>query len=297
LIGALLAGIPQFLYSLHYSDPVLHHQWLTGWSPAHLWQASFATVDGVQHYPMSVGAFYLLRPLLSPQSLPLPLAPFLPLGIFALAGWPGARGRPTSRSAHAWLLLLLCWWLAPALYLAGVPFESARFTLIYLPPLAILESLGFIATLSVLTTLAARLRAYAAVLAVLWVAISLGVLAADARGGVAALARGKEGDLAAVDWLRGHAPPGAPIATFGLTLMLYHYGDSAVHDWTLLDLSAASNADLARAARSPALIVVVNEGNLASQWRGLPPDQAYLWLRAHAHLRPVAHAGGYTIDR
>lgn len=308
-LGALPASIPQLLYSLHDSDPVLHHQWLTGWSPAHLWQASFATVDGMQHYPMSAGAFYLLRPLLSPQTLPLVLAPFLPAGIAALAAGCGERGRAAARP---WLVLLLCWWLIPALYLSGVPFESARFTLIYIPPLAMLEALGLVAAAGVLGRLAvprppsvstlppsgrARRPGGAAILAVLWATIGLGMLAADARDGVAALAHGKEGDLAAVSWLRGHAPPGAPIATFSLTLMLYHYGDPAAHGWTLLDLSAASARDLARVARDPSLTVVVDEGNLAAQWRGLPPQRAFATLRAGAHLRPVGRAGPYTIFR
>ena len=336
ILGALLAGMPQLLYSLQYSDPVLHHQWLTGWSPVHLWQSRLASVDGIQHYPMSAGAFYLLRPLLSPQSLPLPLAPFLPLGIVALAGWrlPSApwRGREqTSKGAKdaalagraprwfgldpdlqppaSWgfrgpanhtrpaLALLLCWWLAPALYLAGVPFESDRFTLIYLPPLVILEATGFAAAVATFAAWATRHRPFVAIIAVLWAVCGLSILAAEARGGVEALAQGKEGDLAAVGWLRSHAQPDVPIATFGLTLMLYHYGDPAAHRWTLLDLSAATSADLARAARDPTLIVAVNEGNLATQWHGLPPQRAFVWLQIHAHLRAQAHAGVYTIFR
>ncbi|MGH2411067.1 MAG: hypothetical protein ACRDGS_11960, partial [Chloroflexota bacterium] len=318
ILGALLAGMPQLLYSLHYSDPVLQHQWLTGWSPVHLWQTRFATVDGIQHYPMSAGAFYLLRPLLSPQSLPLPLAPFLPLGIAALAGWRPPTGprrmrdrapqgaadtvssshaphglgavpviRPPSRSGFGGpsdhpkpaLVLLLCWWLAPALYLAGVPFESDRFSLIYLPPLAILEAIGLVTTLTTLAAWTSRHRHGAVIVTVLWAVCGLSILAAEARGGVRALTQGKEGDLAAVGWLRSHALPSASIATFGLTLMLYHYGDPAGHRWTLLDLSAATSGGLARAARNPTLIVVVNEGNLAAQWRGLPPERAFAWLQ------------------
>jgi hypothetical protein len=43
--------------------------------------------------------------------------------------------------------------------------------------------------------------------------------------------------------------------------------------------------------------VAVNEGNLATQWRGLPPQRAFVWLQIHAQLRPQAHIGGYTIFR
>ena len=291
--GAILAGTPQMLYSLSYSDPVLHQQWLTGWGLEHLWQTDFATQDGAQHYPMSAGAFYLLRPLISPQSLPLTLAPFLLVGIVILYvgtynAWTNGQLAPTSRPL---LLLLLAWWLVPALYLSGVPFESARFALIFAPPLAVLEAVGLAGAVYWLPV--GRRRVLPAVF--MLVGLSLGILVVDAPRPLGALASGKAGDLAAVRWLNLHAPPGAVLVTFGLTLTLYHYGDSQDRRWTLVDLSSATTGDLRGLARTYPLVVVANEANLAEQWAGLPPEKALQWLLGHARLRPVARIGGYTI--
>jgi hypothetical protein len=366
LLGMLLAGWPQALYSLSYSDPVLHHQWLVTWSPAHFWQTRFATVDGVQQYTLSAGAFYLARPLLSPQSLPATLLPLLPIGALALAlgpapmksgfsrcrpchdlsrsgrhiggagvvsapgahstgvdqsshpagahstGWAHPQGggppshptfqgqvaiseespAPDAPKARALLLLLLAWWLVPALYLAGVPFESARFALIYAPPLAVLEALGAVVALRACAARAPRLALAAGTL---WLVGSLCLLGADARGPLSALARVADTDRAAVRWLIAHVPPGAHIATFSLTLSLYHYGDLPAHRWTLADLSAVTPAGARQLARSAPLVVVADAYNLETQWRGIGPDLALREIVSLGRLRPVAHTGPYTV--
>ena len=266
------------------------------WSIAHIWQAHFATADGVQNYPLSVGAFYLLRPLVTPQSLPFLLAPALLVGIMALqagAGGAGGAGGDGLRgnASRPLLLLLLTWWLVPAIFLSGIAFESARFALIYALPLAILEAIGLVAAVLWLQRFWRGARHAGVVVALL----SLGILGADVSRPLGALASGKTGDLAAVRWLMQHAPHGATLVTFSLTLTLYHNGDLPRHDWTLLDLSAVTPADLQRLARTRPLIVIVNEPNLAAQWPGLPPETAFLWLSEHVRLRPVAHVGGYTM--
>ncbi len=293
LLGVAVAAVPLLLSTVSYSNPVVHQQWLTSWSIQHYWQTRFFTADGLQHYPMSVGEFYLLRPLVAPQSLPFLLAPFVPAAILALAG-----GIRMTRRSHGYvpnagplLLLLLAWWLVPALYLSGVPFESARFALIYAPPLAILEAVGLAATVRYLLSAWRPALPGALVLAIL----GLGILAVDIRRPLAALADGKTGDLSAVHWLAGHAPPGATLVTFSLTLTLYHYGDLRGHGWTLVDLSALTPGDLRRLVRTRPLVVVADEQNLGTQWTGLPPDAAFDWLMAHAHLRSVAQVGAYTV--
>ncbi|HWE64155.1 MAG TPA: hypothetical protein VHB98_20790, partial [Chloroflexota bacterium] len=214
--------------------------------------------------------------------------PFLCTGLLVMcrSRAPGPLG-----PARPLLLLLLAWWLAPALYLTGVPFESARFTLIYMPPLAILEAIG----------LAAAARWWpapgrtAAWLACALALLGLGILALDARDPLAALARGKAADLAAVQWLTTHVPDHASIATFGLTLTLYHEGNLQARHWQLADLSAVTPAGLRRLAQTGRLVVVANEANLRAQWRGLPPETALLWLQDHVRLRRMTSAGGYTI--
>ncbi len=364
LIGAVVAGAPQLIYSVGYSAPVLNNEWLTEWNLAHVWQASFSTPDGTQHYAHSVGAFYLLRPLVAPESLPWVLAPFLPLGLLALA-WNGVprptvpfrrifsaandnlpvddrspvwrrganpaedmgelRSRPeVPRRLHwpkplnpvtlfeqpggvgddrewsmaptgPWLGLLATWWLAPTIYLVGVPFESARFALIAQPPQAILEGIGLVWTIRFLS---GRRPGYAGIIVaagLLWGAGAIAIASANSEAPLAALAQGKVSDLAAVTWLRNHASSGSVIVTFDLTLTLYHYGDLNRHHVRLRDLSALDPADWTLLAHAPRVLAVANVGNLARQWHGLPPDQALMRLVELRRLAPIATAGVYTI--
>ncbi|MGH2390694.1 MAG: hypothetical protein ACRDIE_21035 [Chloroflexota bacterium] len=339
LIGAVLAGAPQLIYSAGYSSPVLNNEWLTGWRLTHLWQASFSTPDGVQHYAHSVGAFYLLRPLLAPESLPWVLVPFLLLGLLALAWncerrsffWiirtpghapqgtndrlpgvdPPAPGRidpaaiprgglptitgPTAASSGPWLGLPLAWWLAPTVYLIGVPFESARFALIAQPSLAMLEGFGLIWTVRFLSLHCLEYARIIMVMAIVWAACGLAIASANSTAPLTVLAQGKASDQAAVTWVKLHAPSGSAIATFDLTLTLYHYGNLEDRRSRLFDLSALDAADWAFLARAPRVLVIANVGNLARQWHGMPPDQAFIRLVKERRLTPVAAAGVYTI--
>jgi hypothetical protein len=340
LLGAVLAGLPQLIYSAGYSSPILNNEWLTEWSLRHLWQASFSTPDGVQHYAHSVGAFYLIRPLVASESLPWILAPFLPLGLLALA-WNSDRRSvipfrwlnqppvsdcdrgctspvtdriaPTYRCgiglaskapedgfrAHSqsgpYLALLLSWWLVPTLYLIGVPFESARFALIAQPALAIGEGIGLAWTAWLLCLYRREYGRIISLAAVLWAGCGLALAATNSEGSVAVLARGKTSDQAAITWIRAHAVAGSAVATFDLTLMLYHYGTLDQRHLRLYDLSAINAAGWAALAGAPHVLVVANVGNLHQQWQGLPPDQAFRRLIEEKHLTPIADAGVYTI--
>ncbi len=337
LLGATLAGLPQLIYSAGYSAPILNNEWLTEWSLRHLWQANFSTPDGVQQYSHSVGAFYLIRPLVAPESLPWFLAPFFPLGLLALgfssdlrfalpfwwspqspvsysdAGPPSlgpdriaSTARRTAnqdsddkngsrRQSGSFLALLLSWWLVPTLYLVGVPFESARFALIAQPALAIGEGIGLSWSAWMLFVYLGKYGRTIIVAAAIWTGCGLTLAAANSDGSVAVLAQGKTSDQAAVTWIRAHAPSGSAVATFDLTLMLYHYGNLDAGHIKLYDLSAINAADWVALARAPHVLVVANVGNLGQQWQGLPPDQSFRRLIEERHLMRITEAGVYTI--
>ncbi|MGN6672994.1 MAG: hypothetical protein ACTHMA_06810, partial [Thermomicrobiales bacterium] len=62
------------------------------------------------------------------------------------------------------------------------------------------------------------------------------------------------------------------------------------------DLSEVGPRDLARllAGQRPAYLLL-DVSNVESQWRGLPPDSNYQWLRAGPGLRPLRQYGPYTL--
>jgi len=346
LAGLLLVILPQLVIAATKPSPLLSNQWVLGWRPSNAWRSTFVSPEGLLKYGSSPGTFYLARPLLSAQSLPPPLAPCAAIGVLSLVGAARGGGARASR-ARVSLAILAGWWLVPALYLTGVPFESSRYTLILLPPLAILEALGAANTIRWLcivsqgrsgavhrlhsvvlplrdTSAAAEYRAtirprdpsvprlgsrsrqpiavagplakIAAPLGILWIGGSLGLVVAQSRTSLQILANGKVADLAAVRQVVALAPSGAHIATFGLTLGLYHYGDLRQRHLALVDLSAASIPTL-RALLGGPLLVVVDTRNLAAQWAGRGPERAFRYLGDHGALHRIRVIGPYTIFR
>ena len=346
LAGLLLVILPQLVIATTMPSSLLGNQWVLGWHPSNAWRSTFVSPEGLFSYGGSPGTFYLVGPLLSARSLPPPLAPCAAIGVLSLVAAARGGGARASR-ARVSLATLAGWWLVPALYLSGVPFESTRYTLILLPPLAILEALGAATTLRWLcvvsqgrsgavhrlhsvvqplrdTSAAAEDRAttrprnpwvprsgsrprqpiavagplarIAAPLEILWIGGSLGVAVAQSRTPLQILANGKVADMAAVRQAVALAPSGAHIATFGLTLGLYHYGDLRQRHLALVDLSAASIPTL-RALLGGPLLVVVDTPNLAAQWAGREPERALRYLSDHGTLHRIRMVGPYTIFR
>ena len=332
LAGVLLVALPQFVTASAESSPLLGHQWVLGWRPGNVWRSTFTSPEGLFRYDSTPGSFYLAGPLLSARSLPPPLAPFAAIGVLSLIR-ASSGGGLQARKARVSLATLVGWWLVPTLYLSGLPFESSRYTLILLPSLAILEGLGAAATLRWLRALrrgrpptanrlhsqspchstalacparslgirhpgavAGPLRKLATQLGILWIGGSLALAAAHSRTPLQTLAGGKAGDLAAARQAVALAPEGAHLATFGLTLSLYHYEDLGRHHLTLVDLSAVDTPTLHALLGSP-LVVVVDIRNLATQWAGRAPDRAFRYLDDHGKLDRLRTVGPYTIFR
>ncbi|MGN6361711.1 MAG: hypothetical protein ACTHNK_15110, partial [Thermomicrobiales bacterium] len=191
--------------------------------------------------------------------------------------WLLARRRNPAR----WLLLA-GWAASVFAFHAGAPWQNIRFGLAYLPPLAILGALGF-ALLWVRANASGR-AALGLLLAasVAWQVMSGTLLLRDF------IAR-KDADLALVRAVT--LPPNAQLLTFGPTLTFRHYTVLAT-----TDLAEVGPRDLARllAGQRPAYLLL-DVSNVESQWRGLPPDSNYQWLRAGPGLRPLRQYGPYTL--
>ena len=169
---------------------------------------------------------------------------------------------------------------------AGAPWQNFRFTLAYLPPIAILSGLGLVSTWRNANSLLA---------VVALVCTVLGLVAA-ASGGVR-LVQGfidrKQDDLALVRWVDAQVEPGARLFTFGPTLTFRHYSQMPTFD--LFDLTPTDVASVL-AITAPAY-VVVDERSLQDQWLDTAPDQNFRQLREDAGLTPLGSQGTYTLFR
>jgi 4-amino-4-deoxy-L-arabinose transferase-like glycosyltransferase len=251
------------------------------WNPLNALLRDVVNPDGVFHYALPTGVFYL-EPLVHPSYVFPLFAPLLAAGLWALR-----------RAARPAQIVLLGWPLVTYAFLAGVTWQNPRFMLACLPALALWAGLGA-------AVLWAR-RPVAAVPPAAWRAglvalVVLGLLATSLwalRALNNFVAEKKDAALAHVDYVTAHVPPGARVLTFGLTATLAHYSRFEVielFDETPVTLQA-------RACAQGELYLYLDLAGAADQWRGQAPDVNERWLRDHAGLEALGTFEGYTLFR
>ena len=189
------------------------------WSPLNALRHDFFTADG--HLEYAATQRRLLRRGAGEPGFLRPIARAVdrrrPVG-------SGARVAATNAGADRWLG-------GHRVRLPrGAPWQNFRFTLAYLPPLAILAAAGLIWTWRHVTPRVGVLVVVCGALGVLTTAAG-GVRLVDGF-----IAR-KNDDLALVRWVAAQTPPGAQLLSFGPTLAFRHYTSLPTFD--LFDLTPA----------------------------------------------------------
>ncbi|MGI8586969.1 MAG: ArnT family glycosyltransferase [Chloroflexia bacterium] len=284
-VGLALALLPQVAYLLTHGGTQGYGEWISGWNPANMLNADFAQSNLV---------FFVFRPLWDSTTgfLSLYTLPAVALGVWALV-------RQGNRPA----LALLSWWLVPALFFSGTPYQAQRFVLAYLPALAIALGIGGATALEWGLGFAGRssaprkwrLRVIAGL-----VILGLGVGAwkdqRSARDWVATHAgfNVEERKVVALARQASAGVSGPPRAVcFGITAALYHYTQ-----WRVADLSLQDEAGLTTFLSAPGPhLLVVPESSLATQWAGTPLAGLRQWLGVHYALTKQGTAGSYTVYR
>jgi hypothetical protein len=245
------------------------------WSPLNALRRDFFTADGHLSYVLPNGVYYAIAPGNLAYFGPL-LAPWAALGL-----WVSAREwrRPA-------LLLIVGWLAIVYAFHAGAPWQNFRFTLAYLPPLAILVSAGLLWAWRTYTG-NRGIRLLVATCA----AAGLLVMA----GGGVRLMRGfidrKDDELALVRWVADQTPPGARLLSFGPTLAFRHYSQLPTLD--LFDTAPDELPSLVGSGER--VYVLVDEASIEQQWSTSAPGQNLLALRARPGLEPVGTFGSYTL--
>jgi hypothetical protein len=247
------------------------------WSPLNALRSDFPnTPDGHLSYALANGAYYATAPGNLAFFGPL-LAPWALLGVWvAVRHWR----RPP-------LLLVVGWAASVYVFHAGAPWQNFRFTLAYLPPLAILVATGLDWTWTKFAD--TRIRIFLGALA------TLGLLSM-AAGGVR-LMQGfidrKDDELALVRWVEGQTSPGARLLSFGPTLALRHYSQLPT-----LDLFDVTPSDLSlQVATAEPVFVLVDEASIAQQWLDRSPGVNLSALRSDPGLVQFGVHGSYTLFR
>ena len=245
------------------------------WSPLNALRHDFFTADGHLSYALPNGVYYAIAPANLAFFGPL-LAPWIAVGL-----WAAARDwrRPT-------LLLIVGWAAVVFAFHAGAAWQNFRFTLAYLPPLAILVAAG-------LTWTWRHLNRRVGMLVVLCGALGLLASASGAVRLVEGFIDRKDDDLALVRWVQAQTPSGAQLLSFGPTLAFRHYTNLPTFD--LFDLTP-SDLDSILAVPAPTY-VLLDEQNVQDQWLGQAPAVNWDRLRARPGVSEVGTQGSFTLLR
>jgi hypothetical protein len=245
------------------------------WSALNALRREFNTSDGHLSYDLPNGLYYALAPAHRYAFTPL-------LAAFVLPGaWALLKRQPTG------LLLIGGWAAAVYAFHAGAAWQNFRFTLAYVPPLAVLSAMGLRAAF-VDWPRVPRPRWAVGVLAV-------GLLAMAAGGAqlTHSFVARKQADLEAVRAVEQHLPPGARLFAFGLTSTLRHYSNVET-----LELYDFAPADLPAALAGPGeTYLLVDVAGLETQWRDARLGHSYAYLRDEAGLTLVERLGAYSLFR
>jgi 4-amino-4-deoxy-L-arabinose transferase-like glycosyltransferase len=282
LAGGLAVGL-QLLLSLVQPGAYTGDLQVVSWNPANAWLRSVTNPDGTFHYHWPAALFYA-QPIFHPRYI-FPL--LVPFWLAGLAFFWRYRQRHVGQAA-----LIVGWAVVVYIFLAGLSWQSWRFPLTFFPSLVVLTGLGFQAAWQKASGLRAR-QSLRQLILLGWLAVSLvGTLAWNLRD-VRNFANWSNDLIAAAHWTEAQLPPDAMVITFSLTLTLENRTGLDVEEIYHLD-----EAELAQLVEErPALYLLLDLDNVASQWVGLSPADNLAWLRQNTRLVELDTWPPFTLFR
>jgi 4-amino-4-deoxy-L-arabinose transferase-like glycosyltransferase len=268
-LGAVFSGAiilaPQLWLSLNKREG-LAHSWLLGWSPANFFQREFENIDGHFVYQLPNWVFYA-----QPAGHPAYIFPLLSLamlwGLWRL--WQTRQRGP---------LILLLGWAGPVyLFLAGIPYQNFRFGLTLYLPLVILAGFGLSDLLS------GKERALGGIFRLI-ISLSLAGTLAWAYPMLDNFLTPQNQSKIIAAQVEQTLPPQSTLITFGLTLTIQHYTNLNTLEFFYLDESSLQT--LTESPPGP-LYLLLDVGNVETQWQGKTPQINYHWLKEHTTLTKI----------
>lgn len=252
------------------------------WNPLNAFRRSFDTPDGHLSYRLPNGLYFALAPAHWVFFTPL-LALLIPIGLRALA------------RQRAWMALALVagWPAVIYTFHAGASWQNFRFTLAYLPPMAILAAASFLfrvsgSELGLIRPSRPETRNRKLVTLFLLGLVVMGVAGVQLCQG---FIMRKNADLQTVRWVEAQVPAGSTLLAFNLTLTFRHYSQLETRE--LFEQTPATLQALLAPGRPAYLLVDVQ--SMATQWRNRSPGLNYRWLHDGPGLVPLGERSGYTL--
>jgi hypothetical protein len=245
------------------------------WSPLNAMRHDFFTADGHLAYSQPNGLYYAMAPANLAYFGPL-LAVWILPGLWAARRWPVRN-----------IVLIVGWAAIVFAFHAGAPWQNFRFTLAYLPPLAILSAAGVLLIWRWLEASRRPLRAIVGVCVVAGLVIAAGA----AVRLVERFIDTKDQELTLVRWVQSQTPGDAELFSFGPTLAFRHYSSRPTFD--LFDVSASDVRSILTGPTPHYLLV--DASSVESQWLNQAPSTNFHLLRDEVGLSELGTAEGYTL--
>jgi hypothetical protein len=245
------------------------------WDLINAFRRDFVNPDGFNTYALPNAVYYGTLPARTFYFAPV-LAAFIPLGLVEIV-----RRRTLYR-----FVLVLGWVIAVYLLLVGGPQQNVRFGLSYMPPLAVLVGIGAAAGWRWLDRWSMRSPAFALI-------ISIGLTWAGVSGAqwTQDFIQQQQESLAIVRWAETHIPPDAQVIAFGLTHTMQHYTSLETHE--IYNLTPVDLATIVE--RDQPTYLLLDLGNVETQWREQSPATHYRWLQDIAGLTRIGQSGAFTL--
>ena len=244
------------------------------WNPAHALQKTTVSTEGTQRLAAPPAVYYAVAPA-HPSVLAPIMALFIVPGLWAAAGIVRSRSGPWREVA-----LVVGWAAVVLVFLAGIALRNPRFTLTFLPPLALLAALG-VWRVGQFVPSGRRLVAVVAVLGVGWTAIGGWIYTVD-------MVRQKARHLQVVRWVENLAEDDSRLITFWYTATMRF--ESRIETIELYDLDLGAIRTTMDDRRPTYLLI--DRANIEDQWRGRSPASGFEALRRDPGVELIAtHAG------
>lgn len=272
LIGLIIFA-PQLYYIFSHGVSYFqyegeHGTWAAGWNVLNFFKNEFMTFDGTKHYKLW-NSLYYLSPAFHPMYLLIFGIPFLS-GLYLLV----------KKKQNGILILMLGWIAAYYLYLSGNPFQSLRYTMSFLPAMAIISAYG-LAEINI-KSLYKNIFLYAGlVLFILYVVYH-----------ISAFTEQKNSELEVVNFVKSGIPGNSTIFAFDITLAVNHYTDFEAEEFFNNSEEQIKNK-IDSSAGDTYIILPVK--SIITQWKGLPLEKKYDFLRSNYPLQTVTQVNRFTI--
>ena len=272
-LAGLVILLPQLWLINHSHGAVVTESAVGNWKLGNILSSHFETLNGQQDYMLPNFLFYL-APIVYPSYLTPLMLPALVAGVAVSAK------RKNGRS----LILLLGWIVIVYVVLVGSPLQNLRYAETYFPPVSILAGIGF-------ASIVRRWNLRNSV-QLLWIGISVLSMAIPGFFSLDKFLEIKATEMQVVQWVDVNTSTETNILSFGITPALKHYARRNISELYYQDTTS-----LGGILQPGKALVILDQANIETQWRGTRLLTLVSWIREHYSLTEMERVKNYTVFR